>query len=97
MSGEDAGLVYGDARRAVIDPDELGVLEVLRKTPSVRRRHQPVLAGDFDAQALKGGPAGVEEPSGGRHLDGGLAIAQAVTISILKARVARIRLDPVRS
>ena len=43
--GEDGGLVDGDERRAVIDPDELGVLEVLRKALGVLRRHRLVLSG----------------------------------------------------
>ena len=73
-----------------------GAPRAARRSTTGPRMRQPVLAGYFDAQALEGGPAGVEEPSGGRHLEGALAIAQAVMISILKARVARIRLDPVR-
>jgi len=34
----------GDESPGVIDPDELGVLEVLRQAPSVFGRHRPVLA-----------------------------------------------------
>ena len=48
----------------------------------------------FDAQALKGGPAGVDEPGGGRHLDAVLAIVDALTISVVKFNVAPIRLYP---
>ena len=42
---EHRRLVDGNERPAVIDPDEFGVLEVLRQAPCVLRRHQLVLAG----------------------------------------------------
>ena len=54
MADESFGLVHRDQRAAVVDPDELGILQVRGQTLSVLGWHQPVLAGPHHKDGSRG-------------------------------------------
>ena len=55
MGREGLRLVDGDQRRAVIDPNELGVLEAIGQALRVLGWHQLVLAGPHDQNVAREG------------------------------------------